>query len=437
MTAAYCLFATLLFAASALLAQVGVNGPGVNAVLVVMTSSLLVLLWRSEKNILISPVRLYVISVMAFILARPLISLFISVDLVEVGAGITDANLTFTLSIVSISVGVTALTYFVARTTARPDAFMSPVRLRLRLPPEIRWLALAATILLGIVFLYLSWVASQSLGVTDYFSAMDNPEFHAHIRFFFLAKMCSIIWLVSNPDRDNFQKCAGLLSLFAIGFLLIGLRGYFLSYLFLWIYFFNEKKQINGLTVLLGSVALLYLASLVLEYRLGVVIYDNFLQMVSMPLYQQGASFEVVFGALNFPKELDRCLPIVDYLTGKGSFGACVDLVRKVPFDEGGYASSFFAEAYYLGFPALVVISALLGYAVRLTQHLSQSRTGRGRSHTSFVAGLVLFYVLPNLVYFARSSAFDFIVKLAATLVLCLFLFNIGKRKKPLAAATT
>lgn len=437
MTAAYCLLASLLSLVAFVSAWAGLHGAVVDVAVVLMAVSLLTLLWRSGKNLLVSPVRLYVVSLVAFILARPLINLIFPVAVVEVGSGITEQNVTSTLAIVSLSIGVTSLSYFASVRAVSIRAFAVPVRLRIQLPALTSEFALAAMLALGMLFLYHSWVASQTLGTVDYFSAIDNPEFHAHIRFFFVAKMFGILWLISATHEDRFRACAGLLCAFSVGFLLIGLRGYFLSYLFLWVYFFNEKRKISGIIVVLSTGGLLYLASYVLEYRLGFSVYDSALEMIIMPLYQQGASFEVVFGAVSFPNELSNCLSLLDYFLGNSSFGACVDSARQIPFENGGYASSFFAEAYYIGLPALVLLSALLGFGVRLTQHLSRLRTLLGRKHEFFAAGLILFYVLPNLIYFARSSAFDFVVKLGATLVLCLVLFNTRKWRASLSHPIT
>lgn len=431
----YCAFFSGAALIALLLSSAGVLSSLTTTLLILGTVAVLGTMWHSGRHMLLSPVRLYVISVAVFIMARPLIDLAVPVDLVQVGDGITTENLLATLAVIGASVGTTAAAYFLSGRVVRLRALRAPSTLRLHLPSPVREGALLAMIGFGLFFLYRSWIASRSLGVTDYFSAMDNPEFHAHIRFFFLAKLFGVLWLLSESRKDRFRACAGLLCLFASGFLLIGLRGYFLSYFFVWAYFINERMRFGGKTVILAVAGLLYLASFILEYRLGFAVFNNTIEMVTLPLYQQGASFEVVFGTVAFRDEIRDCLPFWSYTIGNGSFGTCVDLARSVPFDEGGFASSFFAEAHYFGLPVMLILSGALGLGVRLVQHVSVLRTTRLHFDDSFIGGIILFYVLPNLVYFARSSAFDFVFKLTATLGLCAVLFHSQSRRQQAATS--
>jgi hypothetical protein len=261
------------------------------------------------------------------------------------------------------------------------------------------------------------------LSTVDYFTAVDDPSFHEHIKYFFIAKSLMIIWIALSRSKRNIALGSLILLIFSGGFLLIGLRGYFAAHFFLFLYFYNEKHVIKIFPLLLGTLLFLYGASFILEYRLGFMLFDNVFDMISSPIYQQGASFEVVFGAVTFPDEVSKCISMYEFFTKVKPFGDCIDLVRGVPFVQGGFASSFFAESYYIGLFFLIIISALLGAAVRFLDELSIISTNSTNRGESFVAAFVLFLVIPNLVYFARSNVFDFLFKLAASCFIVFFIY--------------
>ena len=248
-----------------------------------------------------------------------------------------------------------------------------------------------------------------------------------------------LLLLFSTSGRCNFAfRCSLLLFVGSIGFIMIGLRGYTIAYFFLFLYFFTEKKKVNFLWLTIIAVLILYISAFVLEYRLGFSVFNNKFEMLYMPIYQQGASFEVVFGAVNFFEQLKQCISFESFVSG-ADFGACVDKVRGVPFDDGGFASSFFAEAYYFGLAVYVLLFAFMGIAVRYLDYLSFNR----KSHVNRVMlaeggnnakiGFLLFCLIPNLVYFARSGVVDFPLKFFSTssllIIYCLFTSNFSKEK--------
>lgn len=377
----------------------------------------------AKKNILLSPGRMFALSIIAFILARPIIFLFDNIQLIEVGNGINNENLSKTLSIIAISIWMSSICY--SMSNFKPQSLLkSEVIMRINLSIFYSRIAFFAFMLFGLFFIFQSWNASISLQVVDYFAALNDPSFHSHIKYFFIAKFFGLIWLALTPSKNNFKICSAFMLLFSIGFLLIGLRGYFISYLFLFLYFYNEVHTIKLSFVILGSLLLLYGTSFILEYRLGFVVFENTFEMLSKPLYQQGATFEVIFGSISFPEEVANCISKFDYFSGKIPFGNCVDSARSVPFEEGGFASSFFAEAYYLGIFPLIIISSFIGIFVKYLDSLSKLRIGCTTYEFAFGAGLILFLVIPNLVYFARSSAFDFILKFITSLLLFLLLYK-------------
>jgi hypothetical protein len=105
-------------------------------------------------------------------------------------------------------------------------------------------------------------------------------------------------------------------------------------------------------------------------------------------------------------------------------FGDCVDSARGVPFINGGFASSFFAEGYYLGLMSLISLSLVVGLMLKFINSLSNLRNNPELGQASFPAGLVLFIVIPNLIYFGRSSAFDFVTKVFQAIFIVHFLYK-------------
>lgn len=378
----------------------------------------------ASTKVLLSPSRMYVLSVVSFILARPLIAIFLPVDLIEVGNGITIENISKTLSIIALSIWVSVAAFSLVSFNGL-NLYKSSPRLRFLLPSGAVALAFSLFCVLGSYFLYESWIQSRSLLNLDYFTATEDPIFHAHIKYFFAAKIFGIAWLATKPEKNNFKICALFLLIFSSGFLLLGLRGYFISYLFLYLYFLNETRVFKLVTIIIGALLLLYGSSYVLEYRLGFSVYDNVFEMILRPLYQQGATFEVIFGSIAFSDEILDCISVVEYSMKTKPFGDCVDLARGVPFENGGFASSFFAEAYYLGLIPLVLLSITVGVMLKFMNALVKLRVQPKLGQSAFGAGLVLFFVIPNLIYFGRASSFDFVTKVLQSIIIFYILYQV------------
>jgi len=413
---------TIFCLATILLDEVGFAIPLVGLFTLLAIGGLVPFLTRPAP-LLFSPGRLYALSIFAFILARSFINLFTNVELVEVGNGINSSSITKALAVVALSIWVSNILYSIS-SPKRLISFDAKLRLRFPVPKYLTNIVLFGAISAGSYFLLQSWVASQLLSSLDYFTAVDDPIFHEHIKYFLVSKSLMIIWIALSMKKRKIFLGASILFIFSVGFLFIGLRGYFISYFFLFLYFYNEKHEVKFFPLLVGALLLLYGSSFILEYRLGFKLFDNVFDMITSPIYQQGASFEVVFGAVTFPDEVSKCISMYEFFTKAKPFGDCVDLARGVPFVEGGFASSFFAEGYYTSLFFLILISAFLGTAVRFCDELSRISTTSTNRGESFVAAFILFLIIPNLVYFARSSVFDFLFKLIASCSI-VFLFYV------------
>ncbi|EHH0796053.1 hypothetical protein J7I09_004547 [Vibrio vulnificus] len=172
--------------------------------------------------------------------------------------------------------------------------------------------------------------------------------------------------------------------------------------------------------VILG-LSILLLSASVLSFRLGFDVFDgyDYFSIILKTISQQGATFEVVFGAVNFLKEINSCISYYDYFIEGVSFGDCVDVSRGVNFFQGGFASSFFAELFYF-WPIAVIIIPLFAFSLRLTNTAYNHFLSIGYSYKT--GALFVFFLLPNLVYFARSSVFDLIEKSLLSIFFIVFL---------------
>ncbi|WP_460149646.1 hypothetical protein [Pseudomonas sp. H1_A03] len=148
---------------------------------------------------------------------------------------------------------------------------------------------------------------------------------------------------------------------------------------------------------------------------------------ISQTLHGQGASFEVLYGAVNFDSAVTHCLKSTDQ-----SFGICVDQARSINFASGGFSTSFFAEAYYQGWLFYLLWCLLLGCLVRTLDWVvaiyKENRTAPG-NHGGVI--FLVLSVLPNLVYFSRSNMHEFLLKFLqvsiALVIIGVVLANVNK----------
>lgn len=400
--------------------------------------NLMLIRTRQMDKTIVSPSGFFILSVSIFIMSRPIISVFFDVDVVQVGLLISDVNITKTICVIAFGLNA-FLIFFTCDYN-----FSSVDGLLLKKTPSINnyiisVMFISASLLMA-YFLYQSYLAAQTMAGSDYFTVAGDAGFYAHIKWFYIAKLVVLLLLLfSTSGRCDFSfRCSLLLFIGSIGFIMIGLRGYTIAYFFLFLYFSAEKWKINFVWLTFIAVLILYISAFVLEYRLGFSVFNSNFEMLYMPIYQQGASFEVVFGAVNFLDELNQCISFESFISG-ADFGACVDKVRGVPFDDGGFASSFFAEAYYFGLAVYILLFAFMGAVVRYLDYLSFNR----KSHVNRVivagvgnnakVGFLLFCLIPNLVYFARSGVVDFPLKFFSTsgilILYWLFISHFTKEK--------
>lgn len=275
-------------------------------------------------------------------------------------------------------------------------------------------------LLFSIFFLALFLIKSYGLiglvSNSSYLELAGGDALSSHIKYFFIGKNALILYLIFSCNRNKYLHASFLLFFSSIGFGFIGLRGYLIVYFLLFAYFFSLRGIIGNKSILLAVASMVYASSVIMEYRLGFDLYSGVWDVAIKTIHQQGATFEVLYGVVNFSEEVNNCVESSYRVSSNVDFGSCVDRSRGVFWEYGGFATSFFAEAVYLGFFYSVIYSAIFGFFLAMLDRLSKLQ--RKVSTHSLVPSLLLFLVLPNLVYFARGDVNDFIFKTLISLIL-------------------
>lgn len=377
-----------------------------------------------------SPSFLFVLSIFIFIWMRPFMSLFFDLQLVEAGNIPSEGDLINTVAYIGLVVSLIIFSYYINLNFAKQvSTFYQGVNncKIMALNWSLKYL-FYISILLGILFLYFSYQKMGLLGTSSYFEITSENSFYEYLYLFFLAKQLMILYILFESDKSkNFILMSLILFIFSIGFILIGLRGYTIAYMFTFLFFLNLKYKINFLLLFLIALCLIYIAAIVIEFRLGYQIYDNFWEVLMMTFHSQGASFEVVYGSVNYQQELKQCINYIDYFKGM-PFGDCVDKVRGVNFAEGGgFASAFFAEILYFSYLGVLIFSFFIGLIIVLLDELFLKLKNINVKEKTYFISLLFFLILPNLVYLGRSSAFDLIYKFIVSSIIIFIIINLKK----------
>ena len=387
-------------------------------VIFLLVTNLVLLFWYLTKGDYLSPKSLFLISSVIFILSRPMLSVVGDFDIITIGLHVNISNITKT--VIWVIVIVNLISFSVIISERKVESFFRFIPKINIFNNYIEVLFLLFAFAFSAYFLFRSYQGMLTLANGgDYFKFIESDSY-SHLKYFFYAKICFLISYLFSQRKIGILFVAACCFIASIGFIIIGLRGYTIAYLFLFLTIFNLKYKIKILPLVVIASGILVISSFALNFRLGYNITTSYIDMVLSPFHQQGASFEVVFGAVNFRDELINCISYTDYFL-KADFGTCVDHVRGVNFAEGGgFASSFFAEIYYLGFLPSLFISVIFGVGLSLLS--SACKRLRYNLTSDKLSGVIVFLLVPNLVYFARSSAFDFVIKTTEVLILVLLI---------------
>lgn len=401
-------FILTVFVALSIDENAGDFGGGLfNAFLVSITVLLVFFCFQGSYQSPLNITSLVSISIFFFMWARPFLSLFFDKDIVEAGIVLNESSVRVSVVILALGfIFIASGHLFSERLTSKLSRILVdfPVFTLSRLVSGfIIFLASCS----GVYFLVKSYILANKYMVGDYFAALEIPEFHAHIFTFFIAKNLLLLWGVFGKHPNRLLVISFIWVFFAVGFLMIGLRGYFFVYLFLFIFVYGLERRINYVFLMTLGLGSLIFANILLEYRLGFEVASGVVDKISQTLHGQGASFEVLYGAVNFSDALRECLN-----STSEAFGICVDQARRINFVSGGFSTSFFAEAYYQGWFFYIVWCLLFGCLVRtLDGAVAFYKNGRSIDGNHGGVVFVILSVLPSLVYFSRSNMYEFSLK--------------------------
>lgn len=390
---------------------------------VLVISSLLFFMIFRKKNYL-KPSSLFAISILIFIWDRVLISVFFPRQIVLAGTNINNYNLFYTIIVIGVGISCSIITMYLIENEWKQFQFLYSKQ-NTSFPKWLNSVIVIICVFFGIIFLKDSYSKIELIKSLGYLEIVGTDLLSNGIKYFRYVKIIILLWIFFGKDKNRFLYASIILLVSGIGFLMIGLRGYAISYFFLFLYFYNLNQNIKFWKLFLTAFGLLFVANKILEFRMGYNVTEGFFNVFLDTLSQQGASVEVVFGSVAFRKELLRELPIVEYLSGV-DFGVFVDRVRNVGFEKGGFATSFYAEAYYLGIIPYIILSCLLGLIINILDNIEERVKKNSENQ---YAKILLFLIIPNLVYFARSEVFNLTNKILVSLFIIIILKDaIGKK---------
>lgn len=402
---------------------------GVNNILLIKAYIFIVtflLIQFSFTVSLLSPSFLFVLSVFIFIWMRPFLFLFDYGELIYAGYPPTFEKLVNTYIYIGYSVSIIIGTYFIFGRIARKTTNSLVNKPKLFISHYFTKSILCFGIFFGLLFY--SYQKASLIGLLSYLDLASSSEFHKHFKYFFYAKFLFLIYIIfSKFSEKKFLLISIITFVFSIGFILVGMRGYTISYFFLALFFVGIFYKINMKLFVVLSVLLLLVAGITMEYRLGYSLYSGYGDMFVKTFESQGASFEVVYGAVNYMDSIRRCISVESYFKGE-SFGNCVDTARGVYFAEGGgFASSFFAEIYYFSIPIALILLVILGFIIRSLDTMYMKIKNNKQNDSNFYLFIYMFLLIPSLVFFARSSCLDLISKFFVLYGLLYILMNLHK----------
>lgn len=381
---------------------------------VMMVTAVLVLSIFWKRKDYIRPYSYLVLSFLVFVWMRYLLNLFFGTDVISVGEGINTVNLSLTAVYLGTAMNVICMVSILmegSRFWGRMMLFKS--RKRIVIPGYGEVILVACALVLFALFLLDSVRKISVISAHEYLAVSENILVQGY-RYFSFGKYFILLWILFGNFKDRFFWGSTILMLAGAGYLMRGARGYAIMYIFMWLLFFSFRHRIKWSWMIVLGMGLIYLANFILSYRLGWSVASGFKDVMVSTLNSQGASVEPVFGSVVFREQIRREFGLLEIFT-RNDFGIVVDRVRGTGFEAGGFGSSFFAEAYFMGFPLGVVFTVLAGVCTGILE--CAYRTVKKGEDAEY-AQMLLFMTLPNLIYLGRSSLKDFIFKTIITAVI-------------------
>ena len=381
---------------------------------VIMITAVLVLSIFWKRKDYIRPYSYLVLSFLVFVWMRYLLNLFFNTDVISVGNGINAVNLSHTAVYLGTAANVICMVSILmegSRFWERVPLFES--RKRMVIPGYAEGILVVCALGFFALFLLDSVRKISVINAHDYLAVSENIMVQGY-RYFSFGKYFILLWILFGSYRDRFFWGSTILMLAGVGYLMRGARGYAIMYIFMWLLFFSFRHRIKWSWMIILGMGLVYLANFILSYRLGWSVASGFRDVMVSTLNSQGASVDPVFGSVVFREEIRREFGLLEIFT-RNDFGMVVDRVRGTGFESGGFGSSFFAEAYFMGFPLGMVFTVLAGVCTGILECACRAVKKGGSAE---YAQMLLFMTLPNLIYLGRSSLKDFIFKTIITVII-------------------
>lgn len=249
-----------------------------------------------------------------------------------------------------------------------------------------------------------------------------------------LFRLGFLLVLVSLPDKKRFLLPLIIFTPFLVLNLLVGVRGYYLSFIIMLIFYYYtfilKGKRMSFKRLLLIGGGVVMVGDILASYRLGLPLFSAGLEFVYRFLYDQGTTVLTLIYAVEFEYELSPLLGLSNYfdlILGKTELiQNMVDEKVSPGANQKGFSlgGSIFQESYLIGgLLAIACLGAIVPFlVVFLPYYLPRSRFGV----------YLLVSILPYIIFSPRARLLDFIAgnMLYAMFFLVVLLF-IGILRKP------
>ena len=391
--------------------------------IVIVSVTLLGTIVVKEKT-WIRPYSYMILSFVVFVWMRYVLNILVDTDIISIGNGINPLNTSLVAIYLGIAMNIISITSVVTEHVfvhRRIALFES--QSRLTVPKFAENLVVVLAICFFLIFIIDSIKKVSIVNTAEYLQVSETLLMQGYV-FFTLGKQLLLLWILFGKDENRFFKASTILMVAGTGYLMRGARGYAIMYIFMWILFLSFRYHIKLFYLIFLGIGLIYLANFILSYRLGWSVADGFWNIIQSTLYSQGSSVEPVFGSVIFRDQILQKFSIGELFT-RYDFGVIVDQIRGTGFERGGFGSSFFAEAFFMGpygFLVLVLAGICLGILERAYHIIRYAGSKCEYSQ------IILYMTIPNLIYLGRSSVKDFIFKTIAAIVIVLVLQDMASR---------
>lgn len=375
----------------------------------------------------IRPFSLLILSFIVFVWSRYVLDLFTNIEIITTGNRITESNTNLVAIYLGIAISIICISSIICENSIENSESAIEKILnfenRATLPNWCCKILLLCGLLCFAYFILDSYRKIAIIQSNDYFFVNEGVMLQGYT-YFTIGKYFVILWITFSKNKKRFIIGSTILALASTGYLMRGARGYAVMYFLTWILFLSHYVKIRISHVACIGIGIIFMANAILSYRLGRTVSTGFINIVFSVLNSQGASLEQVFGSVLFREEIAKELNPINLfvnIDGVSGYGSVVDKVRGTGFVSGGFGSSFFGEAFFLGLIPCILFMIIAGIMCGVLERAYVISNGKQENLKSY-ASLMLFMTTPNLIYLGRSNVKDFIFKTLITLFLVFIL---------------